>query len=81
MLKLEAIALATILINVPFGFWRARSAKLTWPWFMAVHAPVPVLVGLRLVLGVGWTLSTVPLLAGAYLLGQFLGGRLGKQAW
>ncbi len=76
MLRLGEVALAVLVINLPFGFWRAGARKLTLPWLLAVHAPVPLVVGLRLLSGLGWQLSTVPVLASAYLAGQFLGGTL-----
>jgi F0F1-type ATP synthase membrane subunit a len=76
MSNLATVALAVLVLNFPFGFWRAGVRRFTLPWFLAVHAPVPVVVGLRVLSGLGWQLSTVPVLAGAFLAGQFLGGRL-----
>jgi hypothetical protein len=80
MLRLGEVALAVLVINLPFGFWRAGARKLTLPWLLAVHAPVPLVVGLRLLSGLGWQLSTVPVLFSAYLAGQLLGGTL-RQWW
>ena len=76
MASVGAVALAVLALNLPFGFWRAGTRRFTWPWFVAVHAPVPLAVGLRILAGLGWQLSTVPVLAGAFLAGQFLGGRV-----
>jgi hypothetical protein len=73
--NLWLVALGVLLINLPFGFWRAGCRKLSAPWFLAVHAPVPLVVLLRLGAGLGFQLGTVPMMAGAYLAGQFLGGR------
>jgi hypothetical protein len=69
-------ALGVVCINLPFGFWRAGTQKFTLPWFLAVHSPVPLVVGLRLAAGVGWHLTTFPLLVGAFFTGQFCGGKL-----
>ena len=80
MLRLGEVALAVLLINLPFGFWRAGARRFTLSWFLAVHAPVPLVVGLRVVAGLGWRLSTFLFLAGAFLAGQLLGGRL-RQRW
>ena len=80
MLRLGEVALAVLLINLPFGYWRAGVRRFTLPWFLAVHAPVPLIVGLRLLAGLGWQLSTIPVLASAFLVGQLLGGRL-RQGW
>jgi hypothetical protein len=68
-----------MLINLPFGYWRAGLRKLSIPWFVAVHAAVPLVVGLRVASGLGWRLSTIPLMVGAYFTGQFLGGK--ARAW
>jgi len=76
MLRLAEVAVAVLVINLPFGFWRAGVGRLSLPWFLAVHAPVPLVVGLRLVSGVGWQLFSVPVLASAFLVGQLLGGKL-----
>jgi hypothetical protein len=70
------IALAIVVLNLPFGFWRAGVRKFSWQWFVAVHAPVPLAIGLRLASGLGWHLATLPLFVAAFFGGQFLGGRL-----
>lgn len=66
---------AVILLNIPFGYWRATVKKLSWQWFLSVHLPVPFIILLRLRLGLGWEWTTYPILVGAYFLGQFLGGK------
>ena len=76
MLRLAEVAVAVLVINLPFGYWRAGVGRLTLPWFLAVHAPVPLVVGLRLVSGLGWHLFSVPVLASAFLIGQVLGGKI-----
>ncbi len=75
-LPLAAVACATLVLNLPFGFWRAGVRKFSPAWFLAVHAPVPLIVVMRLAAGVGWRLSTFPVLVGAFFGGQFLGSRL-----
>ena len=69
------VAILVLVMNLPFGFWRAGLKRFTLPWFVAVHAPVPLVIGLRVLTGLGWRLSTLPLLVGAFFAGQFLGGR------
>ena len=75
-LGLGVIALAVLVLNLPFGFWRAGTRKFSFAWFVAVHAPVPLVVGMRLLTGTRFSLRSVLLFAPAYLAGQFLGGRL-----
>lgn len=75
MNSLLLLAGATLLLNLPFGYWRAGSRRFSLAWFLAVHAPVPAIIGLRLALGVGFQLATLPVTVGAYAVGQFVGGR------
>jgi len=77
---LWAAAAAVATVNVPFGYWRARTRRFSLPWFAAVHVPVPLVVVIRLLLGVGWRLSTLPVLAAAFLAGQLLGGLLRRRS-
>jgi hypothetical protein len=74
--SLGGVAAAVLLVNLPFGFWRAATRKYTVPWFLAVHLPVPLVAGLRIWAGLGWKLTTFPVLVGAFLTGQFLGGKV-----
>jgi hypothetical protein len=74
------LLLAILVINVPFGFWRAGVRKFSLPWFLAVHVPVIIGVGLRVLSKLGWSLATFPALVGSFFLGQFLGGKL-RQLW
>ncbi len=67
-------------LNLPFGFWRAGVVRFTRPWILAVHAPVPLVVAVRLIAGLGWHLVTFPVLIAAFFTGQFLGGRLRRLA-
>ncbi len=77
--RLGAVAVAVIVLNLPFGFWRAGAKKFTRPWFLAVHAPVPLVILLRVFSGLGWQLSSFPVLVGAFFTGQFLGGVLRRR--
>lgn len=70
------VALAIFVVNLPFGWWRAGLRKFSMPWFLAIHAPVPLVVALRWAAEVppGW--QTLPLFVAAYFAGQFAGARL-----
>ena len=74
-MKLALVLAAIIIINLFFGYWRSNTKKLSLRWIMAVHIPVPVAIGLRLVF-LGWSWPLLPAFVGAYTLGQFTGGRL-----
>jgi hypothetical protein len=76
MQELSAVALGVLLLNLPFGFLRAGAQRFSPLWFVAVHAPVPFVVGLRHMAGLGWHVGTFPVLISAFVAGQFLGARL-----
>jgi hypothetical protein len=77
-MNLALLSGAVVLLNLPFGYWRSRSRKLSVQWFLAVHLPVPLIIALRLSTGVGWHAITFPLFIGSFFAGQFLGGKLGR---
>lgn len=78
--QLIATAMAAIFaINLPFGYWRAGLRKLSPAWFVAIHAPIPLAVGLRFAMGLPFELATLPLFVAAYFAGQMLGARIGRQ--
>lgn len=80
MSRLLAVTLGVFVLNLPFGFWRAGVRKLSLPWFVAVHAPVPAVVLMRYASGLGFQLATFPVLVGAFFAGQLAGGRLRRLA-
>ena len=71
-----SVATVVFLLNLPFGYWRARTKRFSRQWVLAVHLPVPAVIGLRLLSGLGWRLATFPILAGAFFCGQLAGGKL-----
>lgn len=77
--SLWALALAVLVMNLPFGFWRAGVKRFTRSWFVAVHASVPLVILLRIVSGLGWHLASFPVLVGAFFTGQFLGGAMRRK--
>jgi hypothetical protein len=75
-MRLRIVALAVCLINLPFGYRRARVPVRSQRWFLAVHLPVPAVVAPRFLSGLGWQLLSSPVLVGAFFLGQLVGGKL-----
>jgi hypothetical protein len=69
-------AVLTFLVNLPFGFWRAGTRQFSLIWFLAVHGPVPMVVALRLGLGIPFQWTTLPPLVVAYFAGQIAGARM-----
>ena len=73
------LGIGIAVLNLPFGYWRANTVKLSRQWFLAVHLPVPLVIVLRLWFGFGW--SAVPFFVACFALGQWLGGRLQQASW
>jgi hypothetical protein len=79
MSTLLAVAGGIVIVNLPFGFWRAGVRRFSVSWFAAVHLPVLPVAIMRHQAGLGWSLITFPFLVGAYFAGQYLGGALRRQ--
>jgi len=67
------VAVLTFLINIPFGYWRAKVRKLSKEWFLAVHLPVPLIVFFRILLGVNLNLYTLVVFVISFFVGQRVG--------
>jgi len=76
MQDLITAILLVFLLNLPFGFWRAGTRKFSLMWFLAVHGPVPLVVVLRLGMGIPFHWSTLAPLVLAFFAGQVAGARL-----
>lgn len=77
-MNLLLVSVFTFVINLLFGYWRAHVKRFSWQWFLAIHAPVPLIVLLRVLFELGFAFYTFPVLISSYFLGQFLGGRVHK---
>ena len=75
-MHLLSAASIVFFINLPFGYWRANTKKFSRGWFLSVHAPVPLVVAVRMLSGLGFHLITFPVMIGAFFGGQFAGSRL-----
>ena len=74
----EIVALLlTYLLNLPFGYWRSKTKKMSKEWFASVHLPVPIIVLIRVLANA--PLSHIPMFFVAFFLGQFTGGKIGAK--
>ena len=72
-INLVLAALATYVLNLPFGYIRQGFRKFSVMWFIAIHAPIPFVVLFRHLFGLGFELYTYPIMVTAFFLGQFTG--------
>lgn len=73
MSSLIIIALLVLFFNIPFGYWRANVKRFSTQWFLAIHIPVPFIVALRVLSGIGFAWHTYVFLVAGYFLGQQVG--------
>ena len=74
MKTLWIVAGTVLTLNLPFGYWRSQVKRFSTQWFLAVHIPVPFVIALRILSGLGWRFITFPVMIGAFFTGQLLGG-------
>ena len=72
------ISILVFLLNIPFGYWRANVSRFSSQWFLAIHIPVPFIVALRLLSGIGFGWETYVFLVAGYFLGQQAGALIMK---
>jgi hypothetical protein len=75
-MNILSVALIVFILNLPFGYWRANEKKISPRWFLAIHAPVPLVIAIRVLSGLGWQFITFPIMISAFFGGQFVGGKL-----
>jgi hypothetical protein len=66
-------AVSVLILNLPFGYWRANVKKYSIQWILAIHLPVPFVIAVRLMSGLGFQLVTYPILIAAFFGGQLFG--------
>ncbi|RLC63529.1 MAG: hypothetical protein DRI01_05045 [Chloroflexi bacterium] len=74
-MTLFLVLISIFVVNIFFGYWRSNTKRLSAQWIMAVHIPVPLAIGLRLLL-LGWSWVMLPVFVATFLAGQYMGGRI-----
>lgn len=64
----------TFLVNLPFGYYRKRTKRFSFKWFLYIHLPIPIIIAVRILSNLDF--RYIPLFVVAAITGQFLGGRL-----
>jgi hypothetical protein len=64
----------TFLLNLPFGYARAKSTRYSLRWFLYIHVPIPFIFLMRTLTNI--EMRYIPLFAVAAVIGQLLGGKL-----
>jgi len=70
------LTLFTLILNLPFGYWRTNVRKFSIQFFLAIHLPIPFIILFRILSGVGFEPMTLIFTVPAFFLGQVLGSKI-----
>jgi hypothetical protein len=70
------LAFIVFIINIPFGFWRKSRKKFSLNWFLSIHIPVIISIGLRYLYDIKFEWLNLLLFVLMFTAGQFSGGIL-----
>lgn len=70
--------LATFIVNLPLGYIRGALKKLSFWWFVAIHASIPFVILIRKFHDLELTWILAPFLLGSFFLGQYAGQKIYK---
>ena len=79
MLKLILLGIVILVLNIPFGYWRANVKRMSLQWLLAIHIPVIIIIAIRFMAGVGFAWYTYAVFVSAFFLGQQFGGLIIKR--
>ncbi|MBF0344593.1 MAG: hypothetical protein HQL06_10230 [Nitrospirae bacterium] len=63
-----------MVLNLPFGYLRARQHKRSPKWFIYIHAPIPFVIAMRYVMHLN--IRYLPISLAASIIGQLIGGKI-----
>jgi hypothetical protein len=68
------IAIMTVVINLPFGYFRRKTKKFSLKWFLCIHLPIPLIFLARVTSHLSY--KFIPVFVAAAVTGQILGGKI-----
>ncbi len=68
------IAIMTVVINLPFGYFRQKTKKFSFKWFLCIHLPIPLIFLARVSSNLSY--KFIPIFVAAAVTGQILGGKI-----
>jgi hypothetical protein len=76
-LQVATLVIFAIAANVPLGYQRQSCRKFSFGWYFYVHISIPVIIYLRIKMGLGW--QFIPFSLAGAVTGQIIGGRLKRK--
>lgn len=74
LLLIAILVLFSLLINLPFGYFRNREKRYSFRWFLYIHLPIPLIILARVLANID--MRYIPVFVLAAILGQVFGGRM-----
>lgn len=68
------ICIITFVLNIFFGYFRARERKFSFKWFLCIHLPIPLVAFARLYAQLDY--AVIPLFLIVAVAGQIIGGKV-----
>lgn len=68
------VSLSALVTNIFLGKWRRKYEKFTIPWWLLIHASIPLIIPLRIWLNTPRIF--IPLFIGMAVLGQYIGTKI-----
>lgn len=75
-MKVFFIALTILIINTPFGYWRANVKKFSKQWVLAIHIPVIIGIAERIASHLEFSWASLLVFVAVFFLGQYAGGKI-----
>ena len=75
-LRIIILVISAFIMNLPLGYLRKGTRKLSFKWFLYIHLSIPFIVLIRLRLGISYWF--IPFSIGSAVAGQIMGARLRK---
>lgn len=76
-ISITVVVYLAFLISIPCGYLRQNYKKYSFMWFLFIHISIPIIVLLRLWLGLSW--HVIPLTLGGTVAGQVVGGIINRR--
>jgi len=76
MMNIILLTLFVLLLNIPFGYWRANVKKFSLQFLLAIHIPMILIIIFRLLSASGFELTTFFFTVPAFFLGQLAGSKI-----
>ena len=73
LLPIWVMVALVVLINLPFGYWRAAVRKFSLQWALAIHIPVLLAIAIRVLHEIPFEPVTVAFTTMALFVGQTAG--------